>query len=82
MREEDWREKNYAFFCHAACEAFPCHTGVDPEAFNCLFCFCPLYRLENCGGNCARLPNGKKDCAGCAFPHIRENYGAVIEKLE
>ena len=80
-----WNEqlpgKNYAFFCHAECEAFPCHTDIAPEAFNCLFCYCPLYHLENCGGVFTRLPNGERDCSACALPHIKENYDAVIARL-
>ena len=43
-------DKNHSFFSHTACEAFPCHTGVAREDFNCLFCYCPLYTLgERCG---------------------------------
>ena len=36
---------NYKFFSHRECEYFPCHKGADPERFNCLFCYCPLYLL-------------------------------------
>ncbi len=72
---------NYKFFCHTQCEYFPCHAGVAKEDFNCLFCFCPLYgQGEDCGGNFTYV-NGVKDCSNCAFPHLRENYEAIIEKL-
>ncbi|WP_337936887.1 cysteine-rich small domain-containing protein, partial [Acidaminococcus fermentans] len=40
----------YKFFAHRQCEFFPCHQGADPERFNCLFCFCPLYLVPDCGG--------------------------------
>lgn len=73
-----WEGKHYAFFCNRQCEYFPCHQGVPPEDFNCLFCYCPLYALgTECGGNFKILENGVKDCSGCAFPHRRENYGKV-----
>ena len=43
--------QNYSYFAHKECEYFPCHKGADPENFNCLFCYCPLYALgRNCGG--------------------------------
>ncbi len=82
MDPNDWRTKRYAFFSHRQCEAFPCHRGVAPENFNCLFCYCPLFALgERCGGSFTILPSGAKDCSACTFPHERENYGAVLEKL-
>ena len=49
---EHWEGKHYSFFQNRDCEYFPCHQGADPENFNCLFCYCPLYALgEKCGGN-------------------------------
>ena len=45
----------YKFFAHRQCEFFPCHQGADPERFNCLFCFCPLYLVPDCGGEFTRL---------------------------
>jgi Zn-finger protein/predicted metal-binding protein len=80
-RQTNWRESEYSFFNHKSCEMFPCHKGIAPENFNCLFCYCPLYPADNCGGNFTRLSNGVKDCGGCAFPHERENYGAVTERV-
>ena len=45
-------EKHYSFFQNRECEYFPCHKDADPETFNCLFCYCPLYALgRKCGGN-------------------------------
>ena len=38
--------ENYKFVQNKACEYFPCHKTSDPENFNCLFCFCPLYMLK------------------------------------
>ena len=83
MEQEHRDTPHYAFFSHRACEYFPCHPGADPENFNCLFCYCPLYVLGGrCGGNFTWLPNGRKDCSGCLFPHLRENYAAVNARYE
>ena len=72
----------YTCFSHRECEFFPCHEGADKDNFNCLFCYCPLYSLgKRCGGEFVYLPNGVKDCSGCLFPHRKENYRTVIEKL-
>ena len=71
--------QEYSYFSHKKCEYFPCHKGADPENFNCLFCYCPLYVLEDkCGGNFCYTEKGRKDCTNCLFPHKRENYKAVI----
>ena len=73
---------HYEFFQNQECEYFPCHQGADPESFNCLFCYCPLYALgEKCGGGFAYLPNGIKDCSGCLKPHRRGNYEKIMEKM-
>ena len=77
----DWQGKHYAFFQNRQCEFFPCHKTDDPDNFNCLFCYCPLYALgKNCGGNFRYTQDGKKDCTGCLIPHMRENYGRILEK--
>jgi Zn-finger protein len=74
----------YDFFQNTSCEYFPCHKGVPAEDFNCLFCYCPLYALgKDCGGS-PRYdnPSGLKDCASCVFPHVRDNYRAIVECIE
>jgi len=76
-------DKKYAFFCNRECEYFPCHKGADPENFNCLFCFCPLYSMgEACGGAFRLTKEGIKDCSACLFPHRRENYNRMLEILK
>lgn len=73
---------HYDFFQNRECEFFPCHSQADPEDFNCLFCFCPLYALgEHCGGAFTYGENGIKDCSGCLFPHARENYPEICKRL-
>lgn len=75
-------KRNYSCFSHRDCEYFPCHPGADPDNFNCLFCYCPLYMLgPDCGGNFVLGPGGCKDCSGCLYPHLRENYDGVVGRL-
>ena len=73
-------KNSYRYFRNTECEYYPCHANADPENFNCLFCFCPLYGLKECGGNPSYLSNGIKDCTNCQLPH--RNYDAVIAKLK
>ncbi len=82
MEKEREMEKHYAFFQNTACEYFPCHKGIPEEDFNCLFCYCPLYALgEACGGGFVYRENGVKSCISCGFPHHRENYRKVLQRL-
>lgn len=75
--------EHYSFFTNRDCEYFPCHKGADPDDFNCLFCYCPLYVLgRRCGGAFTYNNSGRKDCAGCLFPHRRENYAAILSRYE
>ena len=74
-------ENNYKFFNNKQCEFFPCHKGIPQEKFNCLFCYCPLYNMKNCGGNYTILDNGIKDCSNCLLPHFPESYDNIIKKL-
>ena len=75
--------QNYRFFQHRECEYFPCHAGVNPEDFNCLFCFCPLYALgRRCGGAFTYTKEGLKDCSACAFPHRKDHYEAVTSRYK
>ena len=80
---EDSSERKYEFFSHKECEFFPCHKTSDPDNFNCLFCYCPLYALgPNCGGNYTYLESGFKDCSKCIFPHVKSNYHKILEKYD
>ena len=79
--QPDCTQTHYAFFAHRQCEFYPCHPGADPERFNCLFCYCPLYARADCGGNFTLLPGGVKDCSGCLVPHQPQNYQAIVAKL-
>jgi Zn-finger protein len=76
------QDKGYAFFQNKQCPFLPCHKlgSMDIEDFNCLFCFCPLFHLNDCNGNYLQTLNGK-DCSQCIFPHKRENYDKIISRL-
>jgi Zn-finger protein len=67
------------FYQNPDCPFMPCHKCEDVTKFSCQFCFCPLYHITDCGGNCFILPNGIKDCSACTIPHF--NYKFIIDKL-
>jgi Zn-finger protein len=75
---EKARKQNYKKFTHEACEYYPCHDFND---INCLFCFCPLYTFQDCGGTFTVLENGIKDCSNCQLPHTNTGYEYVVEFL-
>ena len=70
---------SYRFFQNRECEFFPCHEVQDEDAFNCLFCYCPLYLDDNClgSGRGQRI----KDCSSCLVVHSPEMYDKVIAHL-
>ena len=82
LKDYDWHGKAFAFYQNTACEAYPCHIGVDNENFNCLFCYCPLYALGGkCGGDFTYTKDGVKDCGNCVIPHDKENYGRIQDHI-
>lgn len=75
-------EKKARFFSHTECEYFPCHPTDEPEAFNCLFCYCPLYMLgDECGGDFTYNSKGTKDCSGCLRPHKKDFYKVIMKRF-
>ncbi len=70
------------FFTNRACAHFPCHQGIDPAQFNCLFCYCPLYFFADCGGEYTILGNGFKNCTQCTIPHRPEGYEHILMQLK
>lgn len=75
---ESQGERRCFSFTHRDCEYFPCHKGADPENFNCLFCYCPLYMLgSDCGGNFYYNEKGYKVCKNCLRPHLKENAAFI-----
>ena len=77
------KKDEYKFFSHVKCEYFPCHKTDEPQNFNCLFCYCPLYVLgDACGGNFSYTKEGYKDCTKCMLPHKRVNYDYIVSKYK
>ncbi|MBR3225994.1 MAG: hypothetical protein IKF78_11800 [Atopobiaceae bacterium] len=69
------------FFRNTACDYFPCHDGVEPDEFNCLFCYCPLYALgPRCGGDFAYTASGTKDCSACTVLHAGDAGASLVKK--
>lgn len=71
------------FYENKECEYYPCHEDI--ECLNCLFCYCPLYSMEQCLGTPKYvMHNGKevKDCSGCKYPHQAKNFDKIIELLK
>lgn len=71
------------FFANKECEYYPCHKC--DEDINCLFCYCPMYRLDVCPGNYEMVErNGKliKSCIQCDFPHKADNYDKIMQILK
>ena len=74
----DKNKNHYRWFTNKECEYYPCH---EFEGINCLFCFCPLYFNDDCGGEYIILKNGIKDCSSCFIPHSAEGYDHIVEQL-
>jgi len=71
---------SYKFFKNLDCKYYPCHKNI--EEINCLFCYCPLYFFDDCGGDYKINKKGFKDCKGCIKPHIANTgYDFIITKL-
>ncbi|MBR3646533.1 MAG: metal-binding protein [Lachnospiraceae bacterium] len=76
-------ENSHRFFENKDCKYFPCHKGL--KDFNCMFCYCPMYRFEKCPGNPKYIDKGDrliKDCSQCTFPHDPEHYDAIMDFLK
>ncbi|MCR5830887.1 MAG: metal-binding protein [Lachnospiraceae bacterium] len=76
-------DNSTTFFANRSCRFYPCHE-LDGD-INCLFCYCPLYHLDDCPGTYEMLEkDGRriKSCKDCTYPHIAANYAEVIKFLK
>jgi ABC-type cobalamin/Fe3+-siderophores transport system ATPase subunit/Zn-finger protein len=73
--------RHSSYFANKQCEYYPCHE-LSGDKFSCLFCYCPLYDIEDCGGEYVMTDKGVKNCRNCSFVHDRDNYPKVIKKLK
>lgn len=69
---------SHKHFSNKSCEFYPCHKL---ENQNCLFCFCPLYFISDCGGD-YKFTNGYKDCSDCTKNHDENSYEFIMNKLK
>ncbi len=75
------KPNDHTYFQNRECKYFPCHQTTS-EAFNCLFCYCPLYALgSRCGGNFRYLQDGTKDCSACLLPHSPGGYDHILSRF-
>ena len=77
-------EHNHRFFSNKSCMFFPCHNAPEEDEFNCMFCYCPLYPLKDCGGIFTWVEHEDtkiKLCTDCHLPHTPEYYDVVTHKL-
>lgn len=74
--------KHYKFFSNRECEYYPCHENGNPDSFNCLFCYCPLYTLgRGCHGNFTYTEEDIKDCGKCLIPHGPHGYDYITSRF-
>ena len=72
-------ENSNRFFANTACRYYPCHQ-IEGE-LNCLFCYCPLYFLPDCGGNCSYTDKGIEDCSDCLLIHDEHSWEFIQRRL-
>ncbi len=74
--------ENYKYFKNDKCEYFPCHKTDSEAFFNCMFCYCPLYFMdEKCGGGFYYTENDIKCCDKCLIPHKEDGYDYIMNKI-
>lgn len=70
---------SYKLYSNVGCPYYPCH---DIEDFvSCMFCYCPLFCYDDCGGDYIYTRLGTKDCENCTIPHEEAGWNHVIAKL-
>ncbi len=72
-------ENSHRFFANKACRYYPCHEMKGE--LNCLFCYCPLYFLKDCGGDCSFTKKGVKDCSACLKIHEEDGWAFIQHRL-
>lgn len=73
-------KNSHRFYNNKDCAYLACHDVKNVDEFNCMFCYCPLYFLEDCGGNFENR-HGIKDCSKCLIPHGPKGYDYITEKI-
>ena len=76
-------DNSTTFFANRDCRFYPCHEHDDD--INCMFCYCPLYHLDDCPGEYVMTEkDGRmiKNCKDCTYPHVAENFPNIIRILK
>lgn len=73
-------DNSFRYYKNLDCKYFPCHKVESSEVFNCMFCYCPLYFLKECGGY-YKISSGIKDCTDCIIPHKYSGYDYINKKI-
>ena len=81
--EADAYAPSHDYFENRACKYYPCH---HMEHINCMFCYCPMYHIENCPGKheykiSKRSGKRVKVCTDCTFPHEKDHYDTIMAVL-
>ncbi len=74
---------SFKYFENRDCKYYPCHKGN--EHINCMFCYCPLYHMENCPGTYKIIEKDSgpvKSCIDCRFPHEPDNFEKIIKIMK
>lgn len=78
--------QNWKHLQDTKCEFFPCHKLDDPSKFNCRFCYCPAFLIDNCpgieGGYAVILENGYKDCSACTINHNVDTFNVILDAVD
>ncbi len=69
---------SHKHFSNKECEFYPC-KNTD---LNCLFCFCPIYHHDDCGGEYSFTAEGIKDCSECLLPHQKDGYEYIMDFIK
>jgi hypothetical protein len=73
-------ENSYKYYNNTSCKYMPCHKAEEGSDFNCMFCYCPLYLIKDCGGKYT-VHYGIKDCSSCLIPHTPKGYDYINSML-
>ena len=71
---------SYKTYSNVGCNFYPCHKVEDFTS--CMFCFCPLYHYDDCGGEYTHSTKGIKDCRHCVIPHKKDGWDYIMKVIK
>lgn len=72
---------DFHFFQNRDCRYWMCHEGIPENEFSCSHCYCPLYFVEDCGGNPLTTESGIRDCSACTKPHDKQGWTWIRDRI-